>query len=283
MKIREIEAKSIFTNSPVHGDYTINPYAGCAHNCMYCYAQYLKDWSGHEQERWGEYIDVKNWKPLTDKQKDKLRGKSAFISSATDPYQPIEAEYHRTHKLLEELVGLGMDISIITKSSRVIEDWELFRDLNANVALSINTLDEKFRADMDNASPIHERIRALELLHRLDVHTTCFISPIFPGITDVPAIIEAVTGKCDSIWIEHLVLNGDYKGKVLFYIKTHYPEYYDYYDRIFNKGDLQPWWDFDDYMASWCKDHGYEYKYGKFPKKHRRFPTVSNFRGHKGK
>lgn len=283
MKIRKIEAKNIMTKSPVHGDYTASPYGGCVHNCMYCYAQYLKDWTGHEHERWGEYVDVKYWQPLTDKQKEKLRGKSVFISSATDPYQPIEHEMLRTRELLKDLIGLDMDISIITKSANVVRDWDILQELNATVALSINTLDEEFRSDMDNASTIKERINILDILHKKDIHSVCFVSPIFPAITDVPAIIKEITGKCDAVWIEHLVLNGDYKGPVMYYVKTHYPNYYMFYDKIFNKGELDLWWKFDDYMEQWCAENGYKYRYGKFPKEHRDWPTVSNFRGHKGK
>ena len=76
MQIREKEVKSILTKSPVHSGYTANPYAGCAHNCLYCYARYLPDWTGHEGERWGEYVDVKYWPPLTEKQKKGLHGLS---------------------------------------------------------------------------------------------------------------------------------------------------------------------------------------------------------------
>lgn len=283
MQIREKQVKSIFTKSPVHHGYTASPYAGCQHNCLYCYAKYLKDWTGHEQERWGEYVDVKHWNPLTEKQKAKLKGAEIFISSATDPYQPIEHKYFKTRTLLEELVGVGAEVLIVTKSINVLRDWDLFKKLNATVALSINTLDEKFKADMDNASTIEERLTALEVLHNKGIHTVCFVSPIFPAITDVPAIIEEVTGKCDAVWIEHLVLNGDYKGPVLYYVRTHYPEYYWIYDEIFNKGNLDLWWKFDDYMEDWCVTHNYQYQYGKFPKEHREKPTVSNFRGHKGK
>lgn len=283
MKINEKQVKSILTKSPVHHGYTASPYAGCQHNCVYCYAGYLKDWTGHEQERWGEYVDVKHWEPLTEKQKKKLHGAEIFISSATDPYQPIEHQYMRTRRLLEELVGAEAEVLIVTKSVNVLRDWDLFEKLNATVALSINTLDENFRSDMDNASTIEERLIALETLHNKGIHTVCFVSPIFPAITDVPAIIKEVTGKCDAVWIEHLVLNGDYKGPVLYYVRTHYPEYYWIYDEIFNKNNLNLWWEFDDYMWAWCGDNGYKYDYGKFPKEHRRIPTVSNFRGHKGK
>lgn len=284
MKIQTIQAKNILTKSPVHGDFTASPYAGCVHNCVYCYAQYLKDWTGHENEEWGEYIDVKEWEPPTPKQKEHWRGKSVFISSATDPYQPVEMKYRRTRALLEQLVGLDMDVSIITKSALVLRDIDIFKELNATVALSINTLDEGFKNDMDKASSIEDRIKALDTLHKEGVHSVCFISPIFPGITNVPEIIEEMTGVCDAVWIEHLVLNGDYKGPVLYYVKTHYPEYYSFYDEIFNKGNLDLWWEFDDYMDEWCAENGYEYQYGKFPKEHHDlFPTVSNFRGHKGK
>ena len=143
MEIRKKEVKSILTKSPVHNGYTANPYAGCVHNCLYCYAKYLPDWTGHEGERWGEYVDVKYWPPLTEKQKKGLHGKSIFISSATDPYQDLEAEFGRTHALLEELRGTGAEILVVTKSCNVVWDAAILKDLNATVALSINTLDER--------------------------------------------------------------------------------------------------------------------------------------------
>lgn len=283
MEVRKKEVKSILTKSPVHSGYTANPYAGCAHNCLYCYAKYLPDWTGHEGERWGEYVDVKYWKPLTEKQKKGLHGKSIFISSATDPYQDLEAEFGRTHALLEELRGTGAEILVVTKSCNVVWDTAILKDLGATVALSINTLDEEFRADMDRGSTIEMRLAALKALHESGVYTVCFISPVFPGITDAPAIIKKVTGICDEVYLEHLVLQNPYKGSVLYYIRTKYPGLYPYYDRLFNKGELDEWWKWDDYMEEWCRDNGYEYSYEHFPKEHRDRPVVTNFRGHKGK
>lgn len=283
MRIKRKEVKSILTKSPVHNGYTANPYAGCVHNCLYCYAKYLPEWTGHEGERWGEYIDVKYWEPLTEKQKKGLHGKSIFISSATDPYQPIEHEYFRTRTLLQELVGTGADVLIVTKSHNVIRDWDLLQELNATVALSINTLDESFRSDMDCGSTVDQRIGALSILHSKGVHTAWFVSPVFPGITNAPEIIKRATGICDEVYLEHLVLQNPYKGSVLYYIRTHYPDLYPHYDRLFNKGELDEWWKWDDYMEEWCKDNGYEYSYEHFPKEHRDRPVITNFRGHKGK
>lgn len=281
--IRRKEVKSILTKSPVHGGYSANPYSGCAHNCLYCYAKYLPEWTGHEGEKWGEYIDVKYWKPLTEKQKKGLHGKSVFISSATDPYQPIELHYNRTRTLLEELDGTGANVLIVTKSDYVVKDIDIIKRLNATVAISINTLSDRFRAEMDNSTTIPQKLRALETLHRNEVLTACFVSPVFPGITDAPAIIERVTGICDEVYLEHLVLQDPYKGSVLYYIRTKYPDLYPYYDRLFNKGELDDWWKWDDYMEEWCKENRYEYSYEHFPKEHRDRPVVINFRGHKGK
>lgn len=283
MIVRKKEVKSILTKSPVHNGYTANPYAGCVHNCLYCYAKYLPDWTGHEGERWGEYVDVKFWKPLTEKQKKNLHGKSIFIASATDPYQPVEHEYFRTRTLLKELVGTGTEVLVVTKSINVVRDWDLLQELNATVALSINTLDESFSSDMDQGSSIENRITALQILHDRGIYTACFVSPVFPGITDASAIIERVTGICDEVYLEHLVLQNPYKGSVLYYIKTKYPGLYPYYDRLFNKGELDEWWKWDDYMEEWCKENGYEYSYEHFPKEHREKPVVTNFRGHKGR
>lgn len=281
--IREKEVKSILTKSSPHHGYTANPYAGCIHNCLYCYAKYLPEWTGHENERWGEYVDVKYWEPLSEKQKKRLHGENIFISSATDPYMYLETKYNRTHELLEELRGTGANVLVVTKSHHVVRDVDLFKDLNATVALSINTLDENFKNDMDGASAIEMRLKALKELHENGVYTSCFVSPIFPGITDAPAIIERCQGICDEVYLEHLVLCSPYKGSVLYYIRTKFPDLYPYYDRLFNKNDLSEWWQYDDYMGEWCKDHRYVYSYEHLPKEHRDIPVVINFRGHKGK
>jgi DNA repair photolyase len=86
MQIREIKAKSIIAKSNLPAtEYVINPYVGCNHACLYCYARFMKRFTGHV-ENWGEFVDVKiNAADLIPAETDKYKNKSIFLSSVTDP------------------------------------------------------------------------------------------------------------------------------------------------------------------------------------------------------
>lgn len=132
--------------------------------------------------------------------------------------------------------------SISTKSSLILRDIELlkqFRDVSA--AMSVNTLDESFRSDMDNASSIGARLNALKALHENGIHTVLFISPIFPEITDYKEIIEESRRFIDEYWFENLNLRGEYKAKILNYINEKYPQYMDLYTQIYVYGNKDYW------------------------------------------
>lgn len=187
--IREIQVKSVLTKSnlPV-SDYSVNPYVGCTHACRYCYASFMKRFTGHP-EPWGTFLDVKIWPEI--RHPERYAGKELFIGSVTDPYLPQEEVFGRTRALLEQLAGSGVKISIATKSDLVLRDLDLIKTFpDARVSWSINTLDEGFKNDMDNAVNIERRLAAMKAFHDAGIRTNCFVSPIFPGITDVKAIIE---------------------------------------------------------------------------------------------
>ena len=189
MKISTIETKSYVTKSNLPAsDYVINPYVGCPHGCKYCYACFMKRFTGHD-EPWGTFIDIKKCdKPLNPKQ---LTGKSVFLSSVTDCYNPYEKEYGITRKILEQLTAIDCELSISTKSNLILRDIDLLKQCkNLKISMSINTLDEQFRMDMDNASSIAERLQTLETLHKNGICVVLFMSPIFPELTDWQAIIE---------------------------------------------------------------------------------------------
>ena len=258
MVIKEINVKSVLTKSnlPV-SDYSVNPYVGCSHSCKYCYASFMKRFTNHP-EKWGTFVDIKYWEKI--KNPSKYAGKDLFIGSVTDPYMPLEQKYRRTRALLEEMQGIGCKISIATKSDLVLRDIDLIKTFpEARVSWSINTLDEEFKEDMDNSVSIERKIECMKKFHKEGIRTTCFISPIFPGITDVKAIIEKCKDYCNLIWLENLNLRGDYKATILNYIKAKYPKIYLLYDEIYNKGKRDYWENLNKEIAEFCKEKNLEY------------------------
>lgn len=258
MIIREIDVKSVMTKSnlPV-ADFSVNPYVGCEHACKYCYASFMKRFTDHP-EPWGEFVDVKNWLPVTNL--EKYNGKEAFIGSVTDPYQPCEATYKRTRRILEQLQGSGISVSIATKSDLVIRDLDLIKTFpNARVSWSINTLDENFHDEMDHGVSIRRRLEAMRLFYEAGVQTTCFISPIFPGITDVEAIIDKAKDRCNLVWLENLNLRGDYKGRILQWIDKHHPELNQLYHKIYTKKDRSYWVELNQRIFTLCEKEGLTY------------------------
>lgn len=238
--INEIHVKNILSKSnlPVC-EYSVNPYVGCTHGCKYCYASFMKRFTGHS-EPWGAFLDVKYWPEI--KNAKKYADKELFIGSVTDPYNPQEETFERTRALLMQLMGSGAKISIATKSDLILRDLDLIQNFpKARVSWSVNTLDEDFQRDMDNAASIERRLAAMEVFHHAGIRTTCFISPVFPGITDVEAIIRRVKGRCNLIWLENLNLRGGYKTVIMNYIKEKYPSLMPLYHTIYNNKNRSYW------------------------------------------
>lgn len=258
MKIKRIIVKSVLTKSnlPV-ADFSANPYVGCEHACKYCYASFMKRFTNHNED-WGYFVDVKEWPEI--KNPEKYSGKEIFIGSVTDPYQPLEEKYSRTRKLLEELQSVNVKISIATKSDLILRDLDLIKNFpEARVSFSINTLDEDFRSQMDEAVSIERRLNAMKIFHDNKIRTTCFISPIFPGITDVKAIIERSKDDCNLIWLENLNLRGDYKERILKYIHENHSELDDIYRAIYRRKDLSYWIDLSEEIKEFAKTLGLKY------------------------
>lgn len=234
--LREVDTKNVMTKSslPV-GGYSVNPYVGCTHGCKYCYASFMKRFTGHT-EPWGTFLDVKRWPAI--KSPQKYRGQRVVIGSVTDGYLPQEEQFQNTRKLLEQLKGSGAEILICTKSDLVVRDIDLLKELGkVTVSWSINTLDENFRADMDHAVSIARRLAAMKQVYDAGIRTVCFISPVFPGITDFEAIFHRVKDQCDLVWLENLNLRGGFKQEILTYIQEKYPQLTALYHGIYQEGD----------------------------------------------
>lgn len=262
--VKEIDVQSVMTKSslPV-GGFSVNPYVGCPHACKYCYASFMKRFTGHT-EPWGTFLDVKNWKPIANPHK--YDGQRIVIGSVTDGYNPYEEEFCRTRRLLEELKGTNAEIMICTKSDLVLRDLDLLKNFpKVTVSWSINTLDEQFRKDMDRAVSIEQRIAAMRKVYEAGIRTVCFVSPIFPGITDVKAIIERVRDFADLIWLENLNLRGQFKGTIMSYIKDNHPDVHALYDEIYNKKRMDYWESLEKEISMFAKQNGFLYMVNDLP------------------
>ncbi|MBD5465723.1 MAG: radical SAM protein [Lachnospiraceae bacterium] len=252
---KKITTKDYLTKSNLPAsDYVINPYVGCPHACKYCYASFMKRFTGH-REKWGSFIDIKECdKPVNIK---KLQGKSIFLSSVTDCYNPLEEKYRVTRNILEQLVGAECQITISTKSNLILRDIDLLKKLSdLKVAFSVNTLDEEFRKDMDRGSTIAERIAAMKELHREGIYTVLFMSPIFPYITDCKGIIDATKDIACEYWFENLNLRGAYKQVVLDYIDTKYPSLKAEYRKIYIQKDTAYWKELGQFLQDYGEKSG---------------------------
>ena len=217
----------------------------------------MKRFTNHPEE-WGTFLDVKYWPEL--KKPEKYAGKELFFGTVTDPYNPQEEIYCRTQKLLNELKGSGVKLTIQTKSDLVLRDLELIRSFpDARVGFSINTLEKGFKNDMDRAVSIERRLSAMKAFHDAGVRTTCFISPIFPGITGVTDIIDRVKDQCNLIWLENLNLRGSYKGAILQYIREQYPALVPLYEEIYNHGSRAYWEALDSEIRDYAAKSGLPY------------------------
>jgi len=202
MKIKEIQAKNILSKSKVY-DWTINPYVGCQHGCIYCYAKFMKRFSSHK-ENWGEFVDVKINAPelLSQEIKEKKKGR-VWISGVCDPYQPLEKKYELTKKCLEILQKNNWPVVIQTKSPLVLRDLELLKKFQEiEVGFTITTDDEEIRKIFElRTVPINERIETLDKLHQEGIKTFVMIAPLLPK---AESLVPKLKGKVDYVIIDKM-------------------------------------------------------------------------------
>ncbi len=171
-------------------DYTLNPYSGCAFACSYCYAAFFAP-SQQLQDEWGRWVRVKEnaLALLQRKRRRPLSGKSLYISSVTDPYQPIERKLGLTRALLEELAAYH-DVTVViqTRSPLVTRDADVLRRFRrARVHLTVTTDDEEVRRAFEPQCPPNEqRIAAASALAAAGIDTCITLTPLLP-VSDAQA------------------------------------------------------------------------------------------------
>jgi len=222
MNVSRITAKSILTRSRIPGvDYKVNPYVGWQHGCRYCYAEFMKKYTGHT-EAWGTFVDVKENAPqLLDRQLRKARMGLVTLSSVCDPYQPVEKEYEITCRCLEVLLRHSFPCSILTKSPLGLRDMDLLARLeHGEVGLTVTTNDEHIRKIFEpHAPPVDQRIEALKQLCEHGIKTYAFIGPMLP--MNAERLGNALIGKVDRVLLDRM----NYPSKVANLYRQHHLEY----------------------------------------------------------
>lgn len=254
-KIKEIKASSIITKSNLpDADYVINPYIGCSHSCIYCYARFMKRFTGH-CEAWGQFIDVKiNAPDLIPAKTAKYKDKSIFLASVTDAYLPLERKYRLTRKILEKLIPLQPNLGIQTKSDLILRDIDLLKQFkNCEAGLTITTLDDKLQREIEPfTSTPQNRIKALRELKNAEIKTYVFVGPILPYLTDWKKIILATKRYADFYMFENLNTRGSIWDSVKKWLKEKHPALLKDYEKIyFSRTDF--WDKMEAKIRQFCK------------------------------
>lgn len=188
--------------------YSLNPYQGCEHGCIYCYARNSHEYWGYSagldferkimvKKNVSELLEVqfsqKNWKP-----------KPIMLSGNTDCYQPIEREHELTRQVLKTCLKYKHPIAIITKNTLVLRDLDILAELAAHqlvhVMISITGTDEKTRQILEPRTATYKnRFRTIETLAQHHIPCGVMVAPIIPGINnhEIPSVLETA-GKAGA-------------------------------------------------------------------------------------
>jgi DNA repair photolyase len=260
MKIKFRNTKNIITKSNLPSiDYVINPFIGCQHRCIYCYAEFMIRFTNHRGEKWGEFLDIKTFdlgsiKPL------KYNGKRILLSSVTDPYLALEKKYRNTHQILEALIETKAYILVLTKSKLLERDIDLFSQFkNIEVGISICTLDNDFAKLVEPSAfkPV-ERLKSLQKVYNSGIPTYIFISPFFPEITNYKKIIQESKDFVMRFSFENLNFRPHNITRIMNMIQNHYPPLVSFYNGLKKNRDY--WEQLKREIHTYCKSNQLRYQ-----------------------
>ncbi|MCC6427732.1 MAG: PA0069 family radical SAM protein [Phycisphaerales bacterium] len=225
-----------FDSPDLHMKWSVNPYRGCEHGCIYCFAR-----PGHEFFGLSLGVDFETRIYVKRRAAELLRreldhprwaGQPLSMSNVTDCYQPIERELKITRACLQVMADRRQPVGIITKNSLVTRDIDLLRELArhdaAHVAVSITTLDNALAVKMEpRASSPRDRLETVRKLSESGIPVAVMVAPIIPGLTDheIPGILEAAS-KAGARTAGYVMLRLPHQIKDLFieWLGRHFPD-----------------------------------------------------------
>ena len=212
LAIREVHCKTALSKSGIYGvDYSLNPYFGCEHSCVYCYVPRMIP--GRLRGRsWGEFVEVKVNIPniLASELRRVSRGR-VLVSSITDPYQPVERSYELTRRCVELLASKGFEVTILTKSSLLRRDLDLMDEERFEVGVTVTTI-RAYKELEPLSDPPLKRLEALKEASEEGLRTFVFLGPLIPGVVDeeLDEILElAYSVGASYVVVDKLNTKGD--------------------------------------------------------------------------
>jgi len=251
VRYREIKARSLLNrcDSPrMPFTWTVNPYRGCAMGCKYCYAAYTHEFLGIEvPEQFHSLVYVKTG--AEDETARRLgaiirRGELIALGTATDPYQPAEAEARVTRRFLE-MVAAHRDVrlGIVTKGAIILRDLELLETINRRSKLWVRVSLISPHADLVRrldpwAPPPVVRIDMMRQLHEAGIDAGLGLAPVLPALTDDEPSIDRLLGEVATTGVRRMFMNvlflrSPTKEKYLRWLAADYPRYLEAYERAY--------------------------------------------------
>ncbi len=235
--VREVQCRTVLNRCAID-DYSLNCYTGCAHACAYCYARFMQRFHPHAEPR-GAFADVKvNAVEALQKQVRKMPPGDVFVSSACDGWQPLEAKWKLTRECCRILLEHGFRVNALTKNALILRDLDIFAGRNAQVGVTVTTLDEKLRRLWEpHASPVEARFEVLRRAKEAGLETTIMFGPLLPFLSDsLEAISELMARAADLdvevIWVDALNPRPKVWESVAALLQGQFPDLTEWYRRV---------------------------------------------------
>lgn len=242
LKIREICAKTALNPSGIKGfTYCLNPYIGCIHGCIYCYATFMKRFRNYPLP-WGRFVDVKiNFADILRSEVKRRKVGLVAIGTVCDPYQPyLETKYQLTRQSIEILSEANFPFQILTKSDLVVRDIEYLKQFLkiVSVELTITTLDETIRRIFEpNATSVEARLETLKKLLNSGIETAVFFGPVIPYFSDSAEHLKEFFSLMQKLGVRNILVDrlNYLESKIARIIKAvgqKYPQAVPYYRNL---------------------------------------------------